>query len=95
MIQETSQYANRKADSTGLKQRRREKILNALISMREGGTFDDIAKATGLEYHAVGRRCKELRDANKVMEAPSKGLSPTGNPAKKWQVVPQQLTLLH
>ena len=93
-IQLTSRLANNTADATGLKQRHREKILNALIAMPEGGTFDEIAKATGMEYAAVGRRVNELVADSKVKDSGHKGKSPTGRAAIVWEVIPQQLTLL-
>ncbi len=48
--------------------------------------YIQIATATGLDKHAVGRRIKELKDADLIAQGPDGNL-PNGNVARSWRVV--------
>lgn len=90
-MQPTSKIAQ--AKSAEFKAKHQEKIILALMGMPDGGTFDEIAKASGLTYNAVGRRCHELVRDNKVTATGTYGLSPTGNKAMKWKLTGTQTKL--
>ncbi len=67
-----------------------DKILSALKGMPEGGTIGEIAKRSGLEYSAVGRRIGELVAKGEVRDSGHFGKSPKGRKAIVWEIVPIQ-----
>jgi hypothetical protein len=80
---ETSHEAARKAERF---QRGHHKlILDCLRRSPAPFHYIAIATATGLDRHAVGRRIKELSDANLITEGPA-GTLPNGNKARTWRV---------
>lgn len=85
-MRRTSIEANNQAGE--LKRTHHRKIMEFLTKSTKGTSYE-ISNGTGLDYHAVARRMKELETSKRVFICSENGKSPRGHRAVIWQLKQQ------
>ena len=82
-----SAQANRAAVVTGLKDRQRVQVLDAMTLLSGPFTSAEIAKTSELDRHAVARRLPELMKEGRVRKCGARTCMVSGLKAETWEMV--------